>query len=94
MTLTEILLAALADPFRVGLLALLVLTQRRTEAVTGRVLPLAVGVVFVAILLPLTMQARMPFPDLARAVAVGLVANAILLAVVLGAFALWDRSRR
>jgi len=51
----ELVLSQLSDVFRIGLIMALVLTMRRTAPVTGRVLPLAAGVVFVAVLLPSTM---------------------------------------
>lgn len=94
MTLTDLLLAALADPFRVALLVGLVVTQRRTAGITGRALPLAAGVLFVAVILPVTMQQGMPVPQLLRAVGIGIVANVLWLAAILGAVALWDRRGR
>lgn len=91
--MTELLTAALTDPFRIILLAGLVLTQRRTAAATGVFLPLALGCVFVAVLLPLTMgfgaAAGLPI-----AIGTGLIANVILLAPMLLVAHLWDRSRR
>jgi hypothetical protein len=91
MPFTEMLTAMLADPFRIVLLAGLVLTQRNTAAVTGRLLPLALGVLFVAVILPMTTLQGMP---LVPAIGLGLVANVILLLPILGAFALWDRRPR
>jgi hypothetical protein len=94
MTLVDLVSAALADPFRVALLVGLVVTQRRTAGITGRVLPLAAGVLFVAVILPTTMQQGLTTPALLRAIGVGLVANVIWLAAILVAFAVWDRTRR
>ncbi len=88
MTATEILTAQLADPFRIALLIGLVLTQRRTAAATGTWAPLAAGLVFVAVIIPVTMGTAVP---LAASVGLGLVANLILLIPVLAVFALWDR---
>ncbi len=93
-TLTDLLPAALADPFRVALLVGLVVTQRRTAGITGRVLPLVAGLVFVAVILPVTMQQGLTTPQLLNAVAIGIVANATWLAAILAAFAIWDRTRR
>lgn len=86
----DMLTAMLADPFRLVLLAGLVLTQRNTAAVTGRVLPLALGVLFVAVILPVTTLRGVP---LVPAIGLGIAANVILLIPILGAFALWDRRK-
>lgn len=91
--ITDTLLAMLADPFRIALLVGLVLTQRRTAGVTGLVVPLATGVAFVAVLLPLTVGSGSG-DALWTAVGIGLVANVLLLLVILLAFTLWDRLRR
>jgi hypothetical protein len=90
-TLISTLTAMLTDPFRIALLFALVLTQRNTAAVTGRALPLALGVVFVAVILPMTTLRGAPMLEL---VAYGLVANFLLLIPILVGFALWDRRRR
>lgn len=91
--LTTLVTQALTDPFRIVLLAGLVLTQRRTAATTGLVLPLAAGCIFVAVLLPMAMRFGAEY-GLAKAVGAGLVANVILLAPMLLAAYLWDRRRR
>ena len=80
MTLTEILLSQLADPFRVGLLVFLLLTTLRTAHHTGRLVPLALGAVFVAVLIPTTFGN----PELAIAaqIGIGIVANVLILAVL------------
>ncbi len=90
--LTALLTEALTDPFRIVLLIGLVLTQRRTAAATGLVLPLAAGCVFVAVLLPMAMSFGAE-AGLAKAVGAGLVANVILLVPILLAAYLWDRRR-
>ncbi len=82
MTFGEILVAQLTDPFRLVLIVGLVLTMLRTEAVTGRWAPLALGVAFVAVLIPLTTQRGAPEPTW-MLVALGVVANLVLLAVVM-----------
>lgn len=82
MTFPEMLSAQLLDPFRLGLLVALVVTMLRTEAVTGRWAPLALGVAFVAFIIPLTTQRGAAEP-LWEQVLVGLVANVLLLAVVM-----------
>ena len=89
--MTAILLAQLTDPFRIGLIIALVFTMLRTAAVTGTFVPLAAGV-FVAVIIPTTMQAGKG--PVWQAVAVGIVANAVILAVVMGAWTLLRRLRR
>lgn len=85
--MTELLLAQLADPFRIGLLIALFATMLRTENATGRYVPLAVGALFVAILIPVATQGGFD----ATRVGVGILANAIILAVV---SALWTVFQR
>ncbi|MCA3447988.1 MAG: hypothetical protein INF93_14945 [Rhodobacter sp.] len=93
MTLTDLFLAQLADPFRIGLLIALIITTMRTVATTGKVIPLLAGIVFVAVLIPTTLS---PLPGVAWpvATAVGLVANAVILALLLVGYALLRRVRR
>lgn len=89
----DILRDQLLDPFRWGLVAALVLTMLRTEGVTGRWLPLAAGVAFVAAIIPATMGlpagATLPL-----AVGLGVVANLLILAVVLLGREAWLRLGR
>lgn len=84
MTFSDILLDQLTDPFRLGLIVALVVTMYRTQAVTGRFVPLAAGVLFVAAILPMTTARGAVEGGIATAIALGVVANLILLAVVLG----------
>jgi hypothetical protein len=79
---TELLNAALSDPFRIVLMAGLVITQRRTMAQTGTVLPLAAGVLFVAVILHFTMGFGAE-AGMAMAIGSGMVANAIWLVPML-----------
>ena len=87
--MTDLLLTQLTDPFRIGLLVALFATMLRTRAATGTAIPLAAGVVFVAIIIPVTMSAAQG--PLWQTVTIGIVANAIILAVVMG---LWTLIRR
>lgn len=88
----DLVLSQLTDLFRIGLMIALVITMLRTSAVTGRVLPLVLGVVFVAVMLPSTMPTgSAPLVD---AMLAGLVANAIILVPVLAIAALVLRLRR
>ena len=90
--MAELVISQLSDPFRIGLIVALVVTMFRTSAVTGRILPLALGVVFVAVILPSTLpRETTPF---SHALLAGLVSNLIILAVVLVAAAVVQRLRR
>ncbi len=81
----------LIDPFRIGLMLALVITMLRTAAVTGRWTPLALGIVFVAVIVPSTLPSQtVEFVD---AVLAGLVSNVIILVVVL-AIAVMVKKRR
>ena len=93
MTLTDLLTAQLTDLFRIGLIIALVFTTTRNAAVTGKVIPLLAGVMFVAVIIPATMQTSSPDP-LWRLAAVGIAANLIILAIVLAAMAALARLRR
>lgn len=90
--MTDLVLSQLTDLFRIGLIIALVVTMRRTAAVTGRVFPLVLGVIFVAAMLPLTMPGASA--SLTGAILAGLVSNTIILAVVLVATELIARLRR
>ncbi len=88
----DLVLSQLTDLFRIGLLIGLVYTMHRTAAVTGRVLPLVLGVVFVAVMLPATMPGTSV--SLTDAILAGLVSNTIILLPVLALAALVARWRR
>lgn len=92
----ETLMSQFVDPFRLGLVFFLFLTALRTRTATGLLMPLAFGVVFVAILIPLTTGAHAVngTSALAVAIATGVVANAVILAVYLGVWSLWNRARQ
>jgi hypothetical protein len=82
MSWGEIFSAQFFDPFRAGLLLFLVLTARNTSGVTGMLMPLAAGVFFVAVLIPLSFS-----PDATNwwnLVLAGIVTNAIIVAALVG----------
>jgi hypothetical protein len=87
----DLVISQLTDPFRIGLIVALVVTMFRTQAATGQVVPLALGVVFVAVILPSTN----PPTDVAltNAIGAGLVSNVIILAIVLALAVLFRRLR-
>ena len=82
----DLVFSQLTDVFRIGLIIALVFTMLKTAPVTGRVLPLACGVVFVAVILPTTMPGGSA--SLMDAILAGLVSNLVILIIVWGIFAL------
>lgn len=71
----------LTDPFRIALLVGLAWTMHRTRGTTGLVVPALAGIVFVALLIPMTMATSAPFwPQMVA----GLLSNTLLLAAILG----------
>ncbi|MHB2265143.1 hypothetical protein [Aliihoeflea sp. PC F10.4] len=68
------------DPFRAGLLLFLVLTARNTSAVTGMLMPLAAGIFFVAVLIPLSFAPEAP--NWWNLVVAGIVTNTIIVAAL------------
>lgn len=88
----DLVLSQLTDIFRIGLIIGLVFTMHKTAAVTGRILPLVLGVVFLAVMLPATMPH--PSASFTDAILAGLVSNTIILAPVLVVAWLISRSRR
>jgi hypothetical protein len=87
----ELIQSQLMDPFRIGLIVALVFTMLRTQAATGTVLPLAAGVVFVAVILPSTQGSGAV--SLTNAVAAGIVSNLIILGIVLALVMIFRRLR-
>jgi hypothetical protein len=89
---TDLVLLQLTDPFRIGLIIALVVTMLRTAAVTGRALPLSLGVLFVAVILPTTMPSSTA--SVSDAILAGLISNLIIVGPVLAAAMLIARQRR
>ncbi|HBU15424.1 MAG: hypothetical protein A2092_01810 [Rhodobacteraceae bacterium GWE1_64_9] len=83
----------MTDIFRAGLIIALIFTMLRTRAVTGTALPLLAGIVFVAVVVPLT-SAGPAIGPMWMQIALGLVSNAILLAIGLAVWSLAVRLRR
>ena len=86
----SLLQSQLTDVFRLGLIVAMIATAMRTRPVMGLTIPLLAGVVFVAVIVPATMQTGSDIPLLLR-VGVGIVANLILLGICLG---VWQAFRR
>ncbi|MFZ1662639.1 MAG: hypothetical protein WAT77_11835 [Paracoccaceae bacterium] len=81
MGLTDLFLAQLMDPFRIGIVIALVVTMLRTQADTGTWKPLVAGIGFISVLIPLTGVAGKG--DLVTAILVGLVSTSVLVAAAL-----------
>lgn len=86
----DIYIAQLIDPFRIGLLIALVLTAANTAQALNRWIPIALGVVFVAVLIPFSLGSGSSV-DTTTAILVGLASNASILAVLLTAKAVYSR---
>jgi hypothetical protein len=93
MTLPDLLLSQLSDPFRIGLLIALFITMLRTRTASGIWVPLAAGVVFVAVILPTTMQTTLAAP-LSQVIGVGVLANVVIVALIMAAWEVYQRVRR
>lgn len=92
MPYLDIYLAQLTDPFRIGLMIALMLTAANTAQTLNRWIPIALGVVFVAVLIPYSIGASATV-DTTTAVLVGLVSNVTIAAVAMGAQAAYARLR-
>lgn len=90
MTLGQLLLSQLTDPFRIVLLIGLVYTMLRTRPVTGTLVPLASGIAFVAVIIPVTLTTGMAEP-MWRQIAAGLLSNSVILGILLGLYTLYGR---
>ncbi len=91
--MAEILVSQLTDPFRIGLMFFLLVTALRTRHSMGMPMPLAMGVVFVAILIPLTTAAT-PNADRISTIGLGIITNAILLGIFLLGWLVWEKQKR
>jgi hypothetical protein len=89
----DIVLSQLMDPFRIGLIFFLLLTALRTRANMGLWMPLAMGVVFIAILIPLTTAAESTVNRF-EAIGLGIVSNGLILAVMLAGWSIARKIRR
>lgn len=94
MPIADLFLAQLTEPFRIVFLLALFYTMLRTQANSGTWVPLAVGAAFVAVVIPVSHVAGPPKAPLITEIALGLVSNGVWLAVMLGVWTLWQRSRR
>ncbi len=91
--IVQILVEQLADPFRIGLLVALLFTAANSRGTLNRWLPIALGLVFVAVLIPTALASENGEPVGAQ-IGVGLFSNAVILAILLAAEAVFERLRR
>ena len=89
MMLAALILSQITDPFRLGMLFFLTITAARTRSVSGEIVPLIGGAVFVALIIPMVLHPA--GEDLARQAIVGIFVNGIVLALFLGVRSLWRR---
>jgi hypothetical protein len=92
MEFVNILITQLADPFRIGLLVALLFTAQNTSGALNRWLPIGLGLVFVAVIIPTALASESA--PVAAEIGVGVVANAAVLAVMLAAQAIFERVRK
>lgn len=92
MDITDLLMQQFTDLFRLGLLAGLIYTTERTRQQTGVLLPLAAGIIFVAIIIP----AAMPRLDVSiwLATATGFFTNSVIVGLFWLGFQAFSRSQR
>ena len=88
----DLLISQLTDPFRIGLLVAMVYTARNTAAQAGQVAPVIFGLIFVAVLIPMTLGAG--GIDKTTAMIVGPLSNAVIAAVIWGIWEIVARARR
>jgi hypothetical protein len=93
MDIFRILIEQLADPFRIALLVALLFAAANPGGALNRWLPIALGLVFVAVLIP-TALASDGEEAVSAQIGVGLLSNAIILGLMLFAEQLLERLRR
>ena len=93
MEFTDILVAQLGDPFRIGLLVTLLFTARNTSSALNRWVPIALGLVFVAVLIPTAMASEDSAP-VAEQIGFGLLSNAAILGVLIAGQLAFERFRK
>ena len=91
----DTLVSQLTDPFRIGLIFFMFLTALRTRDTVGFAMPLVLGVVFVAVLLPMTTGANTALGrDVPiRAIGFGIFSNAIILGTIAAGWTIWIKQR-
>lgn len=88
--LSELILTQAKDIFRIGLLIALIATMLRTQQQSGTIIPLAAGIVFVAVLIPMTMS-PVPGFSIPTQIATGIAINTVYVAIGLAVLRLFNR---
>lgn len=91
MSLTDILIAQLTNPFRIGLMVALFWTTIRLRQDTGFLLPLAAGILFFAVMLPATIP--LAGAGYTAQIIMGALAHLIIVAVIVAGWGLVQRFR-
>lgn len=90
MDIVRILVEQLADPFRLGLLIALLFVAAKPAGVFNRWLPIALGLVFVAVVIPTAMASDETEPMTAQ-IGIGLLSNGIIVGLMLAAEAVYEK---
>jgi hypothetical protein len=92
MVWSDILLAQLMDPFRIGLMVALGYMTLRLRAQSGVLMPLAAGVLFFAVMLPTSM----PIAGAERILQMvtGVAANTVIVGILAAVWIAVERLRR
>lgn len=85
----SIILTQLTDPFRIGLVAALIYTTIRNVAATGWLVPLAAGILFVAVIIATTLPKA--GETLTVTTLTGIASNIVISAIMLAALFLYQR---
>ena len=93
MNLVEIVLSQLSDPLRIGLLVALLFVAANGKGLSNRWVPLALGLAFVAVLIPTAMASGVDEPVGAE-IGIGFVTNALVVGLMLVAEAALNGFRR
>jgi hypothetical protein len=96
MPLSDLLLAQLTDVFRIGLIIGLIATAFRTRATVALPLSLGLGVIFIALMIPMTLPptGQAAQEPLWRLAVVGALANLIMVAIGMAIWTVVQRTRR
>lgn len=93
MEVTDLIIAQLADPLRMGLLVALLFFAANSRGVLNRWLPIALGLAFVAVLIPTAMASDTAEPVTAQ-IGVGFLSNAMIVGIMLFAEAAVEKFRK
>jgi hypothetical protein len=92
MDLTQIIVSQLSDPFRVGLLVALLFFAANSRGGLSRWVPIALGLAFVAVLIPTAMASDSGEPVTAE-IGAGFLSNTLIIGIMLAAEAVVEKFR-